>query len=204
MKNLKLIFLAVAFLALSSCTINRPQTKTKTVTVNGVADVLVSPDACELEFVVTTAGWSAKQIAADNNTITERFLTAVASVGVNQSDISRSECVVTNPASSYEARQTIKITVQNLSLVPAIIDCKTGLIKLTSSNYIYSDNATELRQVRTAAVKNAQDAASLLAGSSGNKLQDVIFIGDEKITQEKTHDGKIKIRCELTMSYDLI
>lgn len=204
MKNVvKLVCIVLTTLFVSSCTINKPVEKAKTISVNGSGFVTVTPDTAELEFTVFTTGWSAKQIMTDSNTITNRFVTAVMAVGVSENDITISECVVSNPGSSYESKRSIKVVVRNLTLVGAIIDCKTPTIKLRSSNYLFADSASELRRARTSAIQNAQDSASLLAGACGSKIGEVISIDNENVTKTDTSDGKIKIQSDLTITYKL-
>ena len=76
-------------------------------------------------------------------------------------------------------------------------------MKLTSVEYTYADAASEIRRARTAAVQNAQDAASLLAGASGSKTGDVVSITNESVTKTSERDGTIKIQSNLTVTYDL-
>lgn len=199
----KCVLVVLVSVCAVSCTINKPAEKVRTITVSGSGSASVAPDSALLSFVVTTSGWSAKQIVADNNTISERFSAAAVAAGVSENDILKSECTVTNPGSSYEARRTVTVTVRNLSLLPAVIDCKTASIRLTAMEYMYADCASEIRRARTAAVQNAQDAASLLAGASGSRMGEVISIGDESVTKTTERDGTIKITSSLTMTYDL-
>lgn len=199
----KLVPVVLAAVLAASCTINKPAEKVRTITVTGSGSVSAAPDSAVLSFTVTTSGWSAKQIVSDNNTVSERFSAAVTAAGVGEDDILRSECTVTNPGSSYEARRTVTVTVRNLSLIPAVIDCKTASIRLTAMDYMYADYASEIRRARTAAVQNAQDAASLLAGASGSRTGEVISIGDESVTKTTERDGTIKITSSLTMTFDL-
>lgn len=199
----KIVLVVLVAVLAASCTINKPAEKVRTITVSGSGSASVSPDSAVLSFTVTTSGWSAKQIVTDNNTIADRFSSAVIAAGVSGDDILKSECTVTNPGSSYEARRTVTVTVRNLSLLPAVIDCKTASIRLTAMEYAYADYASEIRRARTAAVQNAQDAASLLAGASGSKTGDVVSIGDESVTKTTERDGTIKITSSLTITYDL-
>ena len=199
----KMVLIVLAGMFVTACTINKPAEKVRTVTVNGTGSVSVSPDSAVLSFSVTTSGWSAKQIVTDNGTIAGRFVTAAVAAGVNENDIFQSECTVSNPGNNYEARRTVTVTVRNLSIVPAVIDCKSASMKLTSVEYTYADSASEIRRARTAAVQNAQDAASLLAGASGSKTGDVVSITNESVTKTSERDGTIKIQSNLTVTYDL-
>lgn len=203
MKNLAKIGSLVLLVSLvSSCTINKPEEKSRTITVSGEASSKIRPDIEVIEFVVSTAGWSAKQIVQDNDLITGRFVNAVKEVGVSEEDIFQSECVLTNP-NSYEARRTVVVTARNLSLVPAIIDCKTGLIRLRSTSLEAADTQSQIRSVRAKAVQNASDAAGLIAGASGCRLGNVVSIAGDEIKTEKTSDNCINLTAKVVISYDL-
>ena len=53
-----------------------------------------------------------------------------------------------------------------------------------------SDRSTALRQARTMAIKDAQDAANLLAGASGCKVGNVLEIS-ENYTSTSRNDGVV-------------
>lgn len=203
MKNLsKILGLLFVSVCLFSCTINKPVEKKKTITVSASASVQIPSDVEILRFTVITSGWSARQIVQDNDVITERFVNAVKAVGVSEDDISRTQCVVTNP-NGYEARRSVVVTVRNLSLAPQVIDCKTGSIRLSSTNFEVIDTQSEIRNVRTKAVQNAFDAGSLLAGASGSKIGTVQEIVSDEISTRKTEDNHLELTSKIVITYDL-
>ncbi|MCR5400985.1 MAG: SIMPL domain-containing protein [Treponema sp.] len=201
-KQLKIISMLSISLLLLSCTINKPEERQKTITVSGSASVTLPSDLQVIEFVVTTSGWSAKLIVQDNDTITQRFVNAVKEVGVSEGDIQTTNCVITNP-NNYESRRQVFVTVRNPALVPAIIDCKSGLIKLKNIRFETADTQSEVRRVRSLAIQNAQDAASLLAGASGSKIGEVTGIESDEIIETKTDDHKLILTSKVKVSYDL-
>lgn len=176
------LFLAVT----TSCTINRTTKEvTRYITVTGVGTTEVFPERQVLEFTVATSGWSARQLVADLNVISDRFITNVQALGVAPADITKSICTVTNPSQGYDARRTICVTVKDESLIPAIIDCKTTSIRLKSNKRIYpTDIADSLRLARTAAMQNAQETASLLSGAGRARVGSVLRIAGEKVQRE--------------------
>ncbi len=202
-KGIKLICSAFALsLIFSSCYINRENESKKTITVSGEGTIISSPDTAEIDFTVVSAGWSAKQIVADNDTLSKRLTDAVKNVGVSENDIVLSDCTISNPSNQYEARRNIRITVRNISLVPAVIDCKVGAsIRLKSVAYGLNDTASVMRRARSAAVQQTQDAASLLAGASGSKINGVLDIAEEKTSTTSTPDGKINVTSEVKVTY---
>lgn len=200
-------FICSAFmlpLIFSSCYINRENEQQKTITVSGTGVVTSAPDTAEIDFTVVSAGWSAKQIVADNDTISKRLSDAVKNVGVNENDILLSDCVISNPSNQYEARRNVRVTVRNVSLVPAVVDCKSGAaVRLKSVSYALNDTVTATRRARSAAIQQTQDAASLLAGASGSKISNVIDIVEEKTSTSSSPDGKINVTSEVKVTYSI-
>ena len=170
-KIFKIVSTLITSLAMfSACTVNKIVEPTRTVTVEGSATITSPADIAIVEFTLLTSGWSAKQIVTDNNTISNRLIESVKGIGVNEADIISGTCSLSNPVQQYEARRSIIVTVRNIELLPAVIDCKSGSIKLKSVKFDLTDSASAYRRARTAAIQQAQDAAALLAGASGNKI----------------------------------
>ena len=88
--------------------------------------------------------------------------------------------------------------------------------------YLVSDKATALREARTLAIKNAQDAAALLAGASGCKVNSVLEIREDYTSAGRSNDmmfkavameaggaatpiveGNITITSNVTVKYEL-
>ena len=189
---------------LSSCYINRESEQKKSITVSGTGTIAVNPDTATIDFTVVSAGWSAKQIVTDNDTISNRLVEAVKNTGVNANDIFVSDCTISNPASQYEARRNIRIIVRNISLVSAVIDCKSGAsVRLKGIEYSLNDSVSVMRRARSQAVQQTQDAASLIAGASGSKIGEALSIKEEKASCTHGADGKINVTSEVTVSYSL-
>ena len=196
------VFTAALFFSCTIVTKQDQKSKIKTISVSGTAAVLVEPDMEVIEFIVTTSGWSAKQIVQDNDAVTERFVLAVKNVGVADDDIFQTECIISNP-NGYEARRNVIVNARNISLVPSIIDCKTGLIRLKSVSFEKGDKSGDVRSARTKAIQNAQEAASLLAGASGARLGSVMNIYGDEVVMSKTENNKIEIRASVKVDYSL-
>lgn len=187
----------------SSCTVNKMGEVSRSLTTEGTASVSAKADIATVEFTLLTAGWSAKQIVTDNNTLSGRLRDSIKAIGVNETDIVIGDCSITNPAQQYEARRSIVVTVRNLELLPAIIDCKTGAIKLKSVTYDLTDSASATRRARSQAVQQAQDAASLLAGASGCKLGQVTSISEIKTEKTADASGNITTTSTVLLSYTI-
>lgn len=204
-KGIKLVCSAlVSAVLLSSCYISKESDQPKTISVSGSGAVSVNPDTATVDFTVVTVGWSAKQFVADNDTLTNKLTEAVKAVGVNANDIIVSDCNVSNPGNSYEVRRNVRVIVRNLSLVPAVVDCKSGAnMRVIKVEYSLNDSASVMRRARTAAIQNAQDAASLLAGACGSKIGEVTVISETKSEAKLGPDGKINVVSDVDVTYSL-
>ncbi|MBQ1629167.1 MAG: SIMPL domain-containing protein [Treponema sp.] len=203
----KFIFIALfSGIMLSSCYIQKEKEEKNSIYVTGTGTAVASPDSATVDFAIVTTGWSAKSIVTDNDTLTNRLVESVKNVGINPDDIQFSECNVTMPASQYEARRSLRVTVRNVKLVPAVVDCKLpgSQVRLGKIDYSVNDNANLVRRARTAAMQNAQDTASLLSGASGCKIGLPSLICEAEPTETcLTADGKVSVKATVSVTYDL-
>ena len=171
----------------------------------------------------------------ENSTIpainTANTIAAIKEAGIPDSDISTYDYSITQDnthayAGEYTVRNTIAVTIRNIDLTGKVIDAavknNTGANGITSFEYLVSDKATALREARTLAIKNAQDAASLLAGASGCKVNGVLEIredytsagrGNEMLykaasmsngaTPTPITEGNVTITSNVTVKYEL-
>lgn len=205
----RVIFLSAIVALFASCTINKITESTRVITVTGQSTCELFANKRTLDFVCITGGWSAVQICADNDAITSRFLERVRALGVTNNDIdSQAVCTVTNPGQSYEARRLVKITVGDESKIPAIVDCKTTSIKYNGISYEFAtDTTSELRRLRTSAIQNAAEIASLQAGGAGARLGGLRFVGDEAIVMDEKDSnktGKKTLLATIKVGYDIM
>ena len=77
-------------------------------------------------------------------------------------------------------------------VIDAAVKNNTGANGVTSFEYLVSDKATALREARTLAIKNAQDAAALLAGASGCKVNSVLEIREDYTSAGRSNDMMFK------------
>ena len=177
-------------LLLSSCVIKQPQEKAespKTITVTGNGSVTVEPDLIYLKFLVKTTDWNVSKAVEKNAVNTNNVLTSITQTGIPESDISTSDYSITQDNSNnypgqYTVKNSISVVIRNTEIAGSVIDAavkqNVGANGITSFKYGVSDKTTALRQARTLAIQDAQDAASLLAGASGCKITGVQSINE--------------------------
>ena len=231
-KSILIIGLGTALL--SSCVLGRPakeEASVRSITVSGSGSVSVKPDMVSLKFIVKNTGWVCPQVTERNAINTTNTINAIKEAGIPESDISTYDYSITQDnshsyAGEYTVRNTIAVLIRNVDLTGKVIDAavrnNTGANGITSFEYLVSDKATALREARTLAIKNAQDAASLLAGASGCKVSGVLEIREDYTSAGRSNDmmfkaasmadggtqtpiveGNITITSNVTVKYEL-
>ena len=178
-----LIIAAGALLLASSCTVNKPEEKLRTITVTGTGIVTQPADQLTVRFLVRTNEWNVNLARDKNAEITTKVIEKIKEAGVQAGDITTVDYRISQDNSiNYPGKYTVinyvQVLIRDLSNAGNVIDnaVANGANGLTSFSYSATENPNALREARTLAVQNAQDAASLIAGASGCKVADVIDI----------------------------
>ncbi len=230
-----ILFIGLGAALFSSCMISRPAKEdapVRSITVSGSGSVSVKPDMVSIKFIVKTTNWNCPAAAERNAINTTNTINAIKEAGIPDSDITTYDYSITQDnshtyAGEYTVRNTIAVIIRNIDLTGKVIDAavknNTGANGITSFEYLVSDKATALREARTLAIKNAQDAASLLAGASGCKVNGVIEIREDYTSAGRSNDmlykavsmsagsgtptpiveGNITITSNVTVKYEL-
>ncbi|WP_027727347.1 SIMPL domain-containing protein [Treponema sp. C6A8] len=208
MKKIVLAAASVLALSLTSCTINKPAEAPRVITVSGSGTVSVSPDLVSVKFIVRSSGWNVSQTVERNAINTNNAIAAIKAAGLADDDIFTSDYKITQDNSQaypgqYTVRNTISVIIRNPELTGKVIDAavkqNVGANGVTDFEYMVSDRSTALRQARTLAIKDAQDAANLLAGASGCKVGNVLEIS-ENYTSTSRNDGVMLAKAANSMA----
>lgn len=240
MKKIKNVIFLSAVLLISllsaSCMISKPNTteQKNTITVTGTGSTTLKPDIVEVRFLVRNTGWNMLQVSERNATNTTNTINAIKEAGVSASDIYTCDYEITQDnthsyAGEYTVRNIIVVLISDFDIVQKVIDAAVknniGANGVLSFNYLISDKSNALKEARLLAIANAQDAASLLAGATGCKIDSVLEIQESYSTQKTTLDtiyeniyqnsasnaelspiqnGTITISSNVTIKYELI
>lgn len=211
---MKKILKSIAILSLfsicfSSCMISKPsksEDKPRTITVSGTGEVTTNPDLVSLHFLVKTTDWNVEKAVSKNAVNSDFVFNALKENGVDINDISTFDYQVYQDNSKdlpgqYTVKNTIAVIIRNPEITGKVIDSavktNAGANGLTSFKYEISDHSSALRQARTLAIQNAQDAASLLAGASGCKIGRVLDIRED-FTNSRAADGVMLLKSKNT------
>ena len=178
-----LIIAAGLVILSSSCTVNKPEEKVRTITVTGTGIVSLPADQLTVRFLIRTSEWNVNYARDKNAETTTKVITKLKETGILDSDITTVDYRISQDNSnSYPGKYTIvnyvQVLIRDLNNAGTVIDTAVanGANGLTSFSYSATENPNSLREARTLAVQNAQDAASLIAGASGCKIAQVLDI----------------------------
>ena len=193
MKKLRTGIMAAALLAplISSCSYKNVDYSTRTVSVHGTGSVSIDADNATLVLSVITRGPNVATAANENAVKMAAVRSSVLRAGIAK------DCVTTENFSvfqeshfeggkqimdDYRITNQIQILVKDVGIVSNIIDTalSSGANQLSSLQYGISDTSIALKQARTIAVQQAQEAAQLIAGTSGAKLGKVLRIDEQQ------------------------
>lgn len=205
MKKFKTLFIILGAMSLLSCKItNEAPERVKTISVSGSGSVQVKPDQISLTFLVKSREWNVNTATTGNATVTDKVINALKEAGVDSSDISTYDYRITQETywennreypGRYNVTNSIIVLVRNVATAGSIIDAavRNGANGLTGFEYLVSDTSSALRQARTLAVQNAQDAAALLAGASGAKVNEVLDIAEGHSYTSRNNNANAKV-----------
>ena len=178
-----LIIAAGVVIFASSCTVNKPEEKVRTITVSGTGIVTLPADQLTVRFLVRTSEWNVNYARDKNAETTTKVIEKIKEAGVLDGDITTVDYRISQDNSnSYPGKYTVvnyvQVLIRDINNAGNVIDnaVANGANGLTSFSYSATENPNSIREARTLAVQNAQDAAALIAGASGCKVADVLDI----------------------------
>ena len=213
MKLSKLCLALSAALMLTSCTVKTTENNKRTVTVTGTSSITVEPDNCTLVFSVSTKGKEASQTVQNNSAKMNKVQDAIIELGISKDNISTENYSITpefradrQTVSGYTVTNRFSVFTKDLPLTGEIVDVslKNGAL-ISECNFGISDIDIYVKQARTLAVQNAQDAANLIAGTSGAMLGKVISIreiyeSDSFLSHKKNKESENSTASGITVA----
>jgi len=224
-KIAKIITLLSVSALLMSCTISKPASPERSITVNGTASVTIPANMISLNFIVRTMDWNVNKASDKNAEIATKVIEAIKTAGVASDDVTTANYSITQDLSKtypgqYTVTNNIKVLIRNTANTGNVIDSAivAGANGLTSFRYLADEDPSVLRQARTQAIQNAQDAANLLAGASGAKVGTVMEITEGYTSRPRVSakaslladsystpisDGFVSVESNVTVRYSL-
>ncbi len=164
----------------------------RTLNVNGVGEVSLTPDIAYIYIGVHTEAATAAEAVQDNNNQTTTVIQALKDAGIAPKDIRTSNFSIwpmdrydpqtgtPTGEKTYSVDNTVYVTVRDLAELGGILDevIAAGANTINSIQFDVADKTEALKQAREAAVKNAREQAEELAGYAGvglGAIQNISF-----------------------------
>ena len=171
----------------SSCVVRQYPAAKRSVTVQGTGSVAVEADRALIQLSVITSAKEAGQAAALNAERMTKVQEAIIAAGASKDAISTENYSIYQESDyvnnrrvmgDYRVSNDIKVYLKDKSLVSTIIDeaIKAGANSLSSLTFSVSNPELAIKEARTSAVRNAQEAAKLIAGTAGSELGKVLEV----------------------------
>jgi len=182
-KIFALSIVLILALTMSGCAVKLTQPATPpTLSVNGSAQVTLTPDIAYISVGVHTENADANEAVSANAAQAQKVIDALKAMGIDEKDIRTSNYSIT-PQQQYDDKgkltgvifivdNTVFVTLRVLSKVGDILGAAVG----AGANSIYgiqfdlADKTPSLASARTTAVENARKQAEELAQAAGVKL----------------------------------
>lgn len=189
----KFYFIAVVMLVLASllsaCGAVASPAAMRTLNVNGVGTVSLTPDIAYIYLGVHSEDSSASEAVSSNNAQTQKVIDALKKLGIDEKDIRTTNFSIWPSAqyspegiqtgTTYMVDNTVYVTIRDLSKLGDLLDnvLAAGANTVNSIQFDVADKTEALKQARDEAVENAQVQAQELADVAGLTLGNVQNIG---------------------------
>lgn len=181
--------LSLAALPLSSCVIRAPEAseQARWISVSGTGSVSVKSDMATINVAVVTYNRSVIEAARLNAEAVTKVRVALIDAGFPAESITTSDYRIWQDISNrngvqyrgdYRVTNSIHIVTMDTSKAGNAIDVavKNGANEFNSIQFSATKTSDALREARTLAIKNAAEAANLMAKTAGAELGRVIKI----------------------------
>lgn len=185
-----LVFAVLAFaLILSACgptTINQEAPAVvRTLNVNGLGQVNLTPDIAYIYIGVHTEGATATEAVEANKTQTTALIASIKKSGVDEKDIRTTNFSIwpsqqygpdgTISGTVYMVDNTVNVTVRDLENLGDLLDSaiSAGANTINSIQFDVADKVEALKEARAKAVADAQAQAQELAEAAGVSLGEI-------------------------------
>lgn len=174
----------------------------RTLTVNGVGMVTVTPDIAYVSIGVQTEDPSAGSAVRANNTTAQAVIRAIKSFGVEDKDITTTNFSLwlneryddkgNVVEKTYMAQNTVQVKVRKLDILGDLLDAaiQAGANSIYGVSFDVEDRNAAINQARVLAVESARKQAEELAKAAGVTLGEVQSISFYDSAPYTGLDGK--------------
>ncbi len=184
------ILLGLLALALTASTTIAQVDTRRTISVEGEAEVSLTPDRASVTIGVETEGKDVAAIKKENDRRVRGIFDALARIGVDRKDIVTSDLSIRpvynwkqdgkRELVKYQMRNVVTVTVRHLATLEDVINAgvSEGSNVLDNVSFSVSNAKTVRDSLRTTAAKDAKAKADALAGSLGARVTKPLTISE--------------------------
>lgn len=200
-------------------------TPDRTITVNGMGSVSLTPDIARIFIGVQTESEEATAAVERNNSQTQAVLDALQSAGIAEEDIRTTDFSVFPRqerdrdgnviSTTYVVQNTVRVTVRDLDKIGQTLDAvvQAGANNITGIQFDIADRAAATNAALEAAVEDARARATVLAKAASVTLGEVQSINTlsaaplfpvQRLSADFAESGAVPIQPgELDMSLEV-
>jgi uncharacterized protein len=180
-----ILILSVFLVACGTAAAQVPEDQERTVSVNGSAQVSLTPDIAYITIGVTTENADAATAVENNNAQVQNVINTLTALGIAEEDIlTNNFSIYPTPVFTPEGQQrdttftvtnTVFVTLRDLDQVGEILGgvVEAGANQITGIQFDVADKTAALTEARRLAVENSRILAEELAEAAGVNLGQV-------------------------------
>ncbi len=192
-KGISLVLLMVVLMLAIGCESTSLLERSRTISVQGVGKVTVSPDIASFSITVSELAETTREAQLETNEKVGQLLTMIRNVGVEDKDLATT-ALEFYPEYRWKeneqillgqrVRQTIHVTVRGIgddsALLGQLIDVLGTVTNISMSSIQFSkeDTSVEYAESRVLAMQKAMQKASEYAQAAGMKLGKPLSVSD--------------------------
>jgi uncharacterized protein YggE len=188
---------------LSACVSVSPNSNLRTLSVNGEAQVIATPDIAYISIGVHTENANATEAVAANNAQAQRVMDALKAMGIEEKDLKTTNFSI-YPQDQYSpdgqktgtifvVDNTVYVTLKDIAKVGDILGgaVDAGANNIYGISFDVFDKTSVLADARNKAIENAKKQADEVAKASGVTLGPVQSISFYNTSPTPIFDSKV-------------
>ena len=188
-----------------------------TIVVNGFGEVIAVPDFSTINIVVVANSEKAEEAASKCEKLTEQVKEIATTQGVLSANLSTAGVTLSSnqresdgAITGYVARDTITITIKDVSKVNAVLSpiIDAHITESYEATYSLLDASSAYNGALAAAMQDAQEKAKAIATSGGVALGAIVSVNETPVESNLVgvafKSSEIAVNANLTVTYSII
>ena len=187
-----------------------------TIAVNGFGEVIAAPDFSTITIVVVGTSETAEEAATKCEKLTEQVKEIATAQGVQAANLSAAGVTLSSNQresdgviTGYVARETITITLKDVSKVNAVLSpiIDAHITESYEATYSLLDTSSAYNGALAAAMQDAQEKAKAIAEGGGVTLGAIVSVSETPVESNLVgvafKSSEIAVSANLTVTYSI-